>query len=96
VVKQHNSSFRDYNFIVRNGNQAKMQILSRGCEYFLKESEIVTIFSMDDFVISLEDCDEKIDVSAFSLPILETDDEEKISMISADSPLILTEFVITK
>ncbi|HCS11016.1 MAG TPA: hypothetical protein DIV40_06125 [Clostridiales bacterium] len=73
-----------------------MQILSRGCEYFLKESEIVTIFSMDDFVISLEDCDEKIDVSAFSLPILETDDEEKISMISADSPLILTEFVITK
>ena len=86
---------RDYNFIVRNGNLAKMQILSRGCEYFLKESEIVTIFSMDDFVISLEDSDERIDVNAFSLLILETDDEEKISIISADSPLILSEFFIT-
>ncbi|HBC31510.1 MAG TPA: hypothetical protein DC024_09760 [Clostridiales bacterium] len=86
---------RDYNFIVRNGNLAKMQILSRGCEYFLKESEIVTIFSMDDFVISLEDSDERIDVNAFSILILETDDEEKISIISADSPLILSEFFIT-
>ncbi|MDD4088730.1 MAG: HutD family protein [Tissierellia bacterium] len=87
---------RDYNFIVRNGNLTKMQILSRGCEYFLKESEIVTIFSMDDFVISLEDSDERIDVNAFSLLILETDDEEKISIISADSPLILSEFFITQ
>ena len=86
---------RDYNFIVRNGNLAKMQILSRGCKYFLKESEIVTIFSMDDFVISLEDSDERIDVNAFSILILETDDEEKISIISADSPLILSEFFIT-
>ena len=86
---------RDYSFIVRNGNLAKMQILSRGCEYFLKESEIVTIFSMDDFVISLEDSDERIDVNAFSILILETDDEEKISIISADSPLILSEFFIT-
>jgi environmental stress-induced protein Ves len=87
---------RDYNFIVRNGNLAKMQILSRGCEYFLKESEIVTIFSMDDFVISLENSNERINVNAFSLLILGTDDEEKISIISADSPLILTEFVIAK
>ncbi len=87
---------RDYNFIVRNGNLAKMQILNGRCQYFLKGSEIVTIFSMDDFVISLENCDEKIDVSAFSLLILEMEDEEKISIISADSPLILTEFVIAK
>ncbi|NLA13158.1 MAG: HutD family protein [Tissierellia bacterium] len=87
---------RDYNFIVRNGNLAKMQILNERCEYFLKGSEIVTIFSMDDFVIYLEDFDEKIDISAFSLLILEIEDEEKISVISADSPLILTEFFITK
>jgi environmental stress-induced protein Ves len=87
---------RDYNFIVRNGNLAKMQILSRGCEYFLKESELVTIFSMDGFVISLEDSDEKIDVNAFSLLILVTGDKEKISIISADSPLILSEFFITQ
>jgi len=87
---------RDYNFIVRNGNLAKMQILKGRCEYFLKGSEIATIFSVDDFVISLKDCDEKIDVSGFSLLVLETEVEEKISVISADSPLILTEFFITK
>jgi hypothetical protein len=50
---------------------------------------------MDDFVISLKDSDERIDVNAFSLLILETDDEEKVSIISADSPLILSEFFIT-
>ncbi|HOW23132.1 MAG TPA: HutD family protein [Sedimentibacter sp.] len=87
---------RDYNFIVRNGNLAKMQILNGRCEYFLRGSEIATIFSMDDFVIAIEDCDEKIDVSGFSLLVLETDVAEKISIISADSPLILTEFFITK
>jgi hypothetical protein len=51
---------------------------------------------MDDFVISLENSNERINVNAFSLLILGTDDEEKISIISADSPLILTEFVIAK
>ena len=85
---------RDYNFIVRNGNLAKMQILSRGCEYFLKESEIVTIFSMDDFVLNLKGQKENRDIDGFSLFILEIDDEEKISITRANSPVIITEFVI--
>ena len=87
---------RDYNFIVKNGSLAKMQILGQGYEYLLKGSELVTIFSMDDFVISLEDSDERIDVNAFSVLVLEADDEEKISIISADSSLMLTEFFLTQ
>lgn len=87
---------KDYNFIVRNGNLAKLQILSRGDEYSLKGLEIVTIFSMDDFVISLQASEEEIDIKASSLLVLEVDDEEEISIISADSPLILTEFFLNK
>ena len=85
---------RDYNFIVKNGNLAKMQILKEGDEYLLKGSEIVTIFSMNDFVLNLKEREEKRDMDGFSLLVLEIDDEEKISITRANSPVIITEFVI--
>lgn len=85
---------RDYNFIVKNGNLARMQILKEGDEYLLKGSEIVTIFSMNDFVLNLKEREEKRDIDGFSLLVLEIDDEEKISITRANSPVIITEFVI--
>lgn len=47
---------RDYNFIVKNGNPAKMQILNEGDKYIFKPSQLVTIFSTKDFV--LKSCQE--------------------------------------
>ena len=85
---------RDYNFIIKGGNIAKMQILKEGDEYLLKGSKIVTIFSMDDFVLNLKGQKENRDIDGFSLFILEIDDEEKISITRANSPVIITEFVI--
>lgn len=85
---------RDYNFIVKNGNLAKMQILKEGDEYILKCSGVVTIFSPTDFTLNLDNHDEKRDIDGFSLFVLETDDEEKISITSANAPVIITEFVI--
>ena len=83
---------RDYNFIVKSGHIAKMQILKDGDKYLLRKSEVVTVFSMDDFVINIDDKRRNID--GFSLFILETDDEEKISITRADSAVIITEFLI--
>jgi environmental stress-induced protein Ves len=83
---------RDYNFIVKSGNTAKMQILKEGDNYLLKKSEIVTVFSMNDYVINLNDKRRNID--GFSLLILETDYEEKISITRANSVVIITEFLI--
>ncbi len=54
-----------------------MQVLKEGDEYLLKSSEIVTVFSMKDFVLSLYNYDEKRDIDGFSLFILETDNDEK-------------------
>ena len=85
---------RDYNFIVKSGNLAKMQILKEGDDYLLKSSEIVTVFSMNDFVLDLCNHGEKRDINGFSLFVLETDDDEKISITRANSPVIITEFVI--
>ena len=94
TFSQNTLDCRDYNFIVKGGNLAKMQILNKGDEYLLKGSEIVTIFSMYDFVLSLNNHDERRDIDGFSLYVLETDKEEKISIENADSPVIITEFVI--
>jgi environmental stress-induced protein Ves len=83
---------RDYNFIVKGGNIAKMQSLNEGDEYLLKGSEIVTVFSMNDFILNIND--EKKEIDGFSLLILETDNEEKISIIKSNLPVIVTEFLI--
>ncbi|WFA08903.1 HutD family protein [Tissierella sp. Yu-01] len=86
---------RDYNFIVKSGSLAKMQILKEGDEYLLKGSEIVTILSMNNFVLNLDNHKEKRDIGGFSLFVLEIDGEEKISIISSKSPVIITEFKIS-
>lgn len=85
---------RDYNFIVKSGSLAKLQILNADDEYIFKGSEIITVFSMNDFILNLCNHDIKRDINGFSLYILETDDEEKISIIKANSPIIITEFAI--
>lgn len=85
---------RDYNFIVKSGKLARMQILNEKDEYLLKDSKIVTLFSMDDFVINLHAHNEKRIIDGFSLFVIETDCEEKISITCADSPVIITEFAI--
>jgi len=85
---------RDYNFIVKGGNLAKMQILKVGDGYLLKSSEIVTLFSMNDFVLNLDNREEKRNIDGFSLFVLQIDDDEKISITSANSPVIITEFVV--
>ncbi len=94
TFSQNSLDCRDYNFIVKNGNLAKLQILKAGDEYLIKDSEIVTVFSMNDFVLNLHNYKEKREINGFSLFVLETDDEEKISITCADSPVIITEFVI--
>lgn len=84
---------RDYNFIVKSGSLAKMQILNEGDNYIFKPSRLVTIFSTKDFVINLDSKNEKMDISGFSLLLLETEKEEGISVIKAEEPLIVTEFL---
>ncbi len=81
---------RDYNFIVKNGSQAKMQILNQGDEYSLKSSQIVTMFSMEDYEIQIGDEEKKVE--GFSLLVLETEKEEKITIENATVPVIVTEF----
>ena len=48
-----------------------------------------------DFVISLENSRDMIGVKVFSLLVLEADKEENIKIIGGDSPLILTEFLLS-
>lgn len=85
---------RDYNFIVKNGSLGKMQILKSGDEYTIKRSQVVTVFSMDDFLIGLDKTKEEVVLEGSSLLVLETDDEENIIKVSAKSPIIITEFVL--
>ncbi len=68
-----------------------MQILKQGDEYLLKGSEIVTLFSMNNFVLNLDNNEKKREIECFSLFLLETDREEKISITNADTPVVITE-----
>ena len=83
---------RDYNFIIKSGNLAKMQILKEGEEYNIKPSYIVTIFSKSDIVLNLDSKHEERKIDGFSLLVLETEKEERISIVMADEPVIITEF----
>lgn len=85
---------RDYNFIVKGGTLAKMQILKDGDQFLLNTSQIVTIFSMNDFVLNLNNYSEKRNIEGFSLYVLETEQVEEISITNATSPVIITEFKI--
>ncbi|MGO1470048.1 MAG: HutD family protein [Tissierella sp.] len=85
---------RDYNFIVKSGSDAKMQILSIEDKYFLHDSKIVTMFSMNDFIVTLEEKGIKRNIDGFSLFVLETNKELEMEIIKASTPVILTEFSI--
>ena len=84
----------DYNFIVKSGNLGKMQILNERDKYLLKESAIITIFSMDNFTLNLNDQNGKRYIDGFSLFLIETEKEEMINISKANLPVIITEFII--
>ena len=71
-----------------------MQILNKGDQYTLRGSQVVTIFSMNDFVLNLHSQDEKREIDGFTLFVLQTEIEEKITIISANLPVIITEFLL--
>ena len=89
TLSKNTSDCRDYNFIVKSGILANMQILNAGDEYILKKSQIVTLFSMNDFILNVENKGKR-DISGFSLLILETDDKGKIGIACSNSPVIIT------
>lgn len=83
---------RDYNFIVKGGHPAKLQVLGEGDGYRLKPLTIVSLFSTGDFIVEYGMEGEKREIEGFSLYVLETDIETGIMVISASEPVILTEF----
>lgn len=85
---------RDFNFIVKSGNLAKMQILSVGEEYVLKTPVIATLFSTESFEIDIENQDQSREIEGFSLYVLEAEHEEKIRIVKAKNPVIVTEFAL--
>jgi len=82
----------DYNFIVKNGSTAKLQIIGEKEEYTLKSSYVMTLFSLDDFEIEIEGFGEIRKVDGFSLFVIENDQEKKAKITKATSPVIVTEF----
>ena len=84
----------DYNFIIKGGNIGKLQILKEGDEYILKGSQIITMFSMDEFVLNLNNNKEKRYIDGFSLFVIEIENKETINIIKANGPVIITEFII--
>lgn len=84
----------DYNFIIKGGNIGKLQILKEGDEYILKGSQIITMFSMDEFVLNLNNNKEKRYIDGFSLFVIEIENKETINIIKANVPVIITEFII--
>lgn len=94
TLSQNTSDCIDYNFIIKSGNQGKMQILKEGDEYLLKESAIITVFSMDDFILDINDGKGKRNIEGSSLLVLETKNASKINIIKTKLPVIITEFII--
>ncbi|HCO19055.1 MAG TPA: hypothetical protein DIT39_05545 [Tissierellales bacterium] len=85
---------RDFNFIVKSGSLARLQVLLEGEEYFVRESAIAAFFSMDDFEIEHISYEERIGIEGFSLYVLETDSEEWIRIFNAGSPVIVAEYIL--
>lgn len=48
---------------------------------------------MKDFILNLDSKNEKRDICGFSLLVLETEKEERISIIRAEESVIITEFL---
>lgn len=84
----------DYNFIVKSGSQGKIQILTEDDKYLVKKSMIITMFSMDAFILNIKNKDEKRYIDGYSLLVIEIEKEEIISIEKANLPVIMTEFLI--
>ncbi|MBP2029000.1 environmental stress-induced protein Ves [Acetoanaerobium pronyense] len=91
TVSENTLDCMDYNFIVKNGSNAKLQIIGQE-GYILKPSHIVTMFSLDELEIEIEGFDEIRKVDGFSLFVIENDKERKAKITKATSPVIVTEF----
>lgn len=94
TTSENSLDCRDYNFIVRSGSRAKLQILKEGSEYQIKDSGIITLFSTDPFVAELESANITRDVEGFALYIVEVEEKDKIRISCAKKPVVLTEFYI--
>ena len=81
----------DYNFIVKSGSLAKLQILKEGDGYDFKASTIATFFSSGDFTIDIPGLGERI-LKGFSLLVLEFEREQGITITKGKDPIIVTEF----
>lgn len=85
---------RDYNFIVKSGSLARLQVLLEGEEYFVKKDSITIFFSVDDFEIELIGHGEKRGVEGFSLYVIEANEEEQVRIFNAQSPVIMNEYIM--
>ena len=73
-----------------------MQLLNEGEELLIKKSEIVTFFSVNKFTLEFDNYGEKREVEGFSLYVIETEDEERVKILNAQLPVIITEFTLDK
>lgn len=86
---------RDFNFIVKEGLESKLSILSESDEYIPKRNGKLCIFSVSDFQIELyTDSMEIVSFQANSLAIIEEEDKfNKLSVKMAVSPVIVCEVI---
>ncbi len=81
----------DYNFIVKSGSQAKLQILEEGQEYEFKAYNLVSLFSQEDFQVEL--ASKTINkIEGGSLLLLELEEDLKLKINQAGQPIIITEY----
>lgn len=83
---------RDYNYIVKSGTKATMQILNEGDTLVVNGSSILTIFSVDDFTLVSENLEGERKVDGFSLFVFVTDKDEHIHIRKSKLPVIITVF----
>ena len=83
----------DYNFIVKSGIQAKMQLLAEGEDYKVQPLSIVTIFSTEDFQLELVSKGIR-NIEGYSLLILELEDSLNLKIKRSRKPIIVTEYKI--
>lgn len=84
---------RDYNFIYKNGYLAKMQLLNSGDDYSLKAPKIITVFSMEDYILDIGK-GKKWDMDGFSLLILQIEDQLKLKILGSSAPVIVTDLEV--
>ena len=85
---------RDYNYILKSGSKATMQILSEGDLIELNPSSVCTLFSKNDFELSSIKVAAEKRVDGFSLYVIEADEYQKVKISRSSSPVIFTLFKV--